>query len=274
MPAKFLRTPFSVHHLLIIEQAFNVVSVRTLKTSSADGGDPATAARIRDAAIVRFGRDVFTTGLRAIAEDAAVSPGLVVHYFGSKQGLRRACDEHVRAVIVAEKRAATTDGSAAQLLARLAEVERFAPITLYVVRSLREGGDLAVELFEDMIDDAAHYLEAGVAAGVIRPSRDPAARARVMAYQAMGSMLMWLTLHPEHAEQDPDRGGLPGAVRPEEPVDVAGLHGQVEPVQRRHFPERLAQVVDLDGRGHCSALAEKHEEKERRTRSTDHPVGW
>jgi AcrR family transcriptional regulator len=200
MPAKFLRTPFSVHHLLIIEQAFNVVSVRTQRTSSADGGDPATAARIRDAAIDRFGRDGFTTGLRAIAEDAAVSPGLVVHYFGSKQGLRRACDEHVRAVIIAEKRAATTDGSAAQLLARLAEVERFAPITLYVVRSLREGGDLAVELFEDMIDDATRYLEAGVAAGVIRPSRDPAARARVMAYQGMGSMLVWLTLHPEHAD--------------------------------------------------------------------------
>ncbi|CNE90972.1 transcriptional regulator [Mycobacterium tuberculosis] len=103
-------------------------------------------------------------------------------------------------MIAAEKRAAATDGSAARLLARLAEIERLAPLTRYVVRSLREGGDLAVELFEDMIDDATHYLEAGVAAGTIRPSRDPAARARLMAYQGMGSLLMWLTLHPEHAE--------------------------------------------------------------------------
>lgn len=195
----FFEAGFPGGHLLVIERAFNVVPVRTRNTSSTDG-DSGASARIRDAAIDRFGRDGFSTGLRSIAEDAAVSPGLVVHYFGSKQGLRRACDEHVREVIATEKRAATTDGSAAHLLARLADIERFAPVVLYVVRSLREGGDLAVELFEDMIDDATHYLEAGVAAGVIRPSRDPAARARVMAYQAMGSMLMWLTLHPEHAE--------------------------------------------------------------------------
>jgi AcrR family transcriptional regulator len=168
--------------------------------ASADGGDLGTAARIRDAAIERFGRDGFTVGVRAIAEDAAVSPGLVVHYYGSKQGLRRACDEHVREVIVTEKRAATTGGTAAGLLAQLADVERFAPVVLYVVRSMREGGDLAAELFEQMVDDAARYLEAGVAAGVIRPSRDPVARARVMAYQSMGSILMWLTMHPEHAD--------------------------------------------------------------------------
>lgn len=185
---------------MIIERPFNVVSVETPSASSPGRGDPDTAARIRDAAIDRFGRDGFTVGLRAIAEDAAVSPGLVVHYFGSKQGLRRACDERVREVIVTEKRAAATDGTAAGLLAQLADAERFAPVVLYVVRSLREGGDLAAELFEDMVADAVRYLDAGVEAGVIRPSRDPVARARVMAYQAMGSMLMWLTIHPEHAD--------------------------------------------------------------------------
>ncbi|MEU8344313.1 TetR family transcriptional regulator [Spirillospora sp. NPDC048832] len=174
--------------------------MRTRSTSSASGGDPGAAARIRDAAIARFGRDGFSAGLRAIAEDAAVSPGLVVHYFGSKKGLRRACDERVREVITTEKRAAATSGTAAGLLAQLADVERFAPVVLYLVRSLREGGDLAAELFEDMVADAARYLEAGVEAGVIRPSRDPAARARVMAYQATGSILMWLTTHPEHAD--------------------------------------------------------------------------
>ncbi|HEY8482039.1 MAG TPA: TetR family transcriptional regulator [Spirillospora sp.] len=170
--------------------------------SPEDGEDAAAATRIRDAAINRFGRDGFSVGLRAIAEDAAVSPALVVHYFGSKRGLRRACDERVREVIATEKRAAATDGTAAGLLAQLADVERFAPVVLYVVRSLREGGDLAAELFEDMVGDATRYLEAGVEAGVIRPSRDPAARARVMAYQAMGSMLMWLTLHPEQADPE------------------------------------------------------------------------
>ncbi|TQM67019.1 TetR family transcriptional regulator [Actinomadura hallensis] len=171
----------------------------TAKVTSG-GGDSGTAARILEAAVSRFGRDGFGVGLRAIAEDAAVSPGLIVHYFGSKQGLRRACDEHVREVIVTEKRAAATDGTAAGLLAQLADVERFAPVVRYMVRSLREGGDLARELFEDMVADAVRYLEAGVEAGVIKPSRDPVARARVLAYQATGSMLMWLTMNPEHAD--------------------------------------------------------------------------
>jgi AcrR family transcriptional regulator len=155
-----------------------------------------TADRIRDAAIARFGRDGFAVGLRAIAADAGVTAGLVVHHFGSKDGLRQACDEHVLAVIREEKTKATTDGSAAGLIAQLAEVERFAPMVLYVLRSLQAGGGLAAAFVEHMISDALEYLEAGVVAGVIRPSRDPEARARWLAYQTVGAMLLWSTLHP------------------------------------------------------------------------------
>jgi AcrR family transcriptional regulator len=58
--------------------------------------------RLRDAAIARFGRDGFAVGLRAIAAHAGVTAALIVHHFGSKEGLRRACDEHVLAVVRAE----------------------------------------------------------------------------------------------------------------------------------------------------------------------------
>jgi AcrR family transcriptional regulator len=156
-----------------------------------------TVDRIRDAAVARFGRDGFSVGLRAIAADAGVTAGLVVHHFGSKDGLRQACDEHVLAVIREEKTKATTDGSAAGLIAQLAEVERFAPMVLYVLRSLQAGGGLAAAFVEHMISDAQEYLEAGVAAGVVRPSRDPEARARWLAYQGVGGMLLWATLHPD-----------------------------------------------------------------------------
>src|SRR5690606_20135242 len=48
---------------------------------------PKTAARIRDAAIVEFAAHGFTKStVRAIAESAGVSPGLVIHHFGSKDG--------------------------------------------------------------------------------------------------------------------------------------------------------------------------------------------
>ena len=67
--------------------------------------DRTTRARIRDAAIAVFGEQGFSTGVRAVAAAAGVSPGLVNHHFGSKDGLRAECDAHVlEAIRVAERR--------------------------------------------------------------------------------------------------------------------------------------------------------------------------
>ena len=60
-------------------------------------------ARIRDAAIDQFGSRGFDTGVRAIAEAAGVSPALIIHHFGSKEGLRKACDDYIAAEIRSEK---------------------------------------------------------------------------------------------------------------------------------------------------------------------------
>ena len=57
--------------------------------------DLTARARIRDAAVARFGRDGFGVGVRAIAADAGVSAALVIHHFGSKDGLRAECDAFV-----------------------------------------------------------------------------------------------------------------------------------------------------------------------------------
>jgi AcrR family transcriptional regulator len=163
-------------------------------------GEFATSVRIRDAAIARFARDGFRVGLRAIAADAGVTAGLVIHHFGSKDGLRRACDEHVLGIMRQEKTKALTDGTGAMLLAQMAEVEQFAPMVQYVLRSMQAGGQFALEFVDHMIADAEKYLSAGEAAGVVRPSRDAAARTRYLAYQATGSMVLWFTLHGADAE--------------------------------------------------------------------------
>ncbi|WP_026875677.1 TetR/AcrR family transcriptional regulator [Jiangella gansuensis] len=161
-----------------------------------------TVERIRDAAIMRFGRDGFGVGLRAIAADAGVTAGLVVHHFGSKDGLRRACDDHVLAFIRAEKTKAATSGTASMLLAQLAEIDRFAPMLRYLLRSLQSGGTMAAELVEHMMADAQEYLAAGVEAGVFRPSRDPEARTRYLAYQNIGGMLLWASMHLDEYQED------------------------------------------------------------------------
>ena len=57
--------------------------------------DLTAAARIRDAAIEQFAQHGFAVGLRTIAEAAGVSAALVIHHFGSKEGLRKACDDYV-----------------------------------------------------------------------------------------------------------------------------------------------------------------------------------
>jgi AcrR family transcriptional regulator len=155
----------------------------------------ATPDRIRDAAVEVFGRHGFGVGLRSIAAEAGVTAGLVVHHFGSKNGLRRACDAYVLSVVRAEKTKALTDRTAVTLMAQLAEVEEFAPLVMYLLRSLQAGGELAVALLDRMIADADSYLAAGVAAGVVRPSRDAAARTRYLTFQTVGGMVLWFSLH-------------------------------------------------------------------------------
>lgn len=164
-----------------------------------DGGTT-TAGRIRTSAITRFGRDGFGVGLRTIAADAGVTAGLVVHHFGSKDGLRRACDDLALTFLRTEKESAVIDGDARTLIARMADVEQFAPIVRYLLRSFQAGGELATTLVEHMIADAEVYLAAGETAGVIRPSRDHEARTRLLAYQNIGGMLVWFTLHPDDGD--------------------------------------------------------------------------
>ncbi|TDD69185.1 TetR/AcrR family transcriptional regulator [Actinomadura darangshiensis] len=53
-------------------------------------------ARLRRAALHLFARDGFdAVTIRAVAAEADVSYALVRHHFGSKEGLRKAVDEHV-----------------------------------------------------------------------------------------------------------------------------------------------------------------------------------
>ncbi len=74
--------------------------------------DLTARARIRDAALELFAtRGVRGTTIRGVAEAAGVSPGLVQHHFGTKQGLREACDDYVMQSIRTLKSQALDEGS-------------------------------------------------------------------------------------------------------------------------------------------------------------------
>jgi AcrR family transcriptional regulator len=166
-----------------------------VRSASVDG-DLTARARIRDAAIRRFGADGFGASVRAIATEAGVSPGLVLHHFGSKDGLRAACDDHVLRLIREEEADAFVAGSPGDLLARFAVLDDFAPMVGYLVQTLLAGGDLAATLLRRMTTDAEQYLADAVAAGRMKPSRDPAARAAFLVDVGIGAVLSFVRRHP------------------------------------------------------------------------------
>ena len=157
--------------------------------------DLTAAARIRDAAIEQFGEHGFGVGLRAIAEAAGVSAALVIHHFGSKKGLRKACEDYIAETIRGTKSEALQSNDPATWFAQLAEIEEYAPLMAYLVRSMQTGGELANMLWRRMIDNAAAYMEEGVRAGTIKPSRDPQARARYLAITGGGGFLLYIQMH-------------------------------------------------------------------------------
>ena len=159
--------------------------------------DRTALARIRDAAIDQFGQHGFAVGLRTIADSAGVSAALVIHHFGSKAGLRTACDAYVAEVIREGKTESLQATDPAAWLAQMAEIEQYAPLMAYLVRSMQSGSDLAKSFWRTMIDDAEQYLDEGVRAGTLKPSRDPRARARYLAITGGGSFLLYLQMHDD-----------------------------------------------------------------------------
>jgi len=162
--------------------------------------DLTAVARIRDAAVDLFGREGFGVSVRAIAAAAGVSPGLVIHHFGSKDKLHRACDAYVAETIHASKSESITSADPATWMAQMAEIEQYAPLMSYLVRSMRSGGELAKTLWRTMIDNVEEYMAEGVRAGTVKPSADPAARARFLALANGGSFLLYLQLHPDPSD--------------------------------------------------------------------------
>ncbi|MFB9881372.1 helix-turn-helix domain-containing protein [Planobispora siamensis] len=193
--------------------------------------DRTARAVIRDRALELFaaqGPDSVT--VRQIASAAGVSPGLVIHHFGSKEGLRSAVDEHVAAVfdgLFARAEAGGLDmsdgGSFAETL--LENLPPGSSIPGYLRRLLLAGDAAGTTIFRRWFAAGAAATEALVARGLMAPGRDPAVRT---AFVMVGD-LMLLLLRDQLADVlGVDPLGAEGAARwAEEVLDIYrnGLFG-------------------------------------------------
>lgn len=153
--------------------------------------DRTTRAVIRDEALRLFaahGPDAVT--VRQIAAAADVSPGLVVHHFGSKEGLRREVDQYVLDVFEAMLGELTGEGGAELLdpgtgTSSLSEafarhLPEDSPLPGYLRRLLLSDADAGRLLFRRLYDLSRAALDGLAAAGLAAPGADPAVRAALL----------------------------------------------------------------------------------------------
>lgn len=169
--------------------------------SISDPDPPTTADRILRAAVARFATDGFARAtIRAIAADAGVSPGLVPHHFGSKDGLREACDQHV--IDFAESQIAQIGrmerGDERKTFGSLSYVYDQVPTMFgYMANALIEGGPRVDALVDRMVDISERFYADAERAGWCAPSQDRRARAVLSVIWDLGWMV--LTSHMNRA---------------------------------------------------------------------------
>lgn len=150
---------------------------------------PHTAERIRDAAISEFAAHGFAaTTVRRIAAVAEVSPGLVIHHFGNKDNLRRACDDHVFESVTEYKRQRAGASP-------LATVEMFRDDTLrvhleYLLVSLLDPSDQGQRFFDYYVDTLETIIGEGFAGYRLRPAEDTRAQATALAMLGLAPLLL------------------------------------------------------------------------------------
>jgi AcrR family transcriptional regulator len=160
-------------------------------------------ARIRNAAFLVIAElGVARTTIRGIAARAGVSPALVLHHYGSKQGVVDA----VSAWVVRHLRTVTSDvrTSASAVDAhrdRQLRFERAVSETPrlgdYVRRMLLDGSREGVEWFTQAVESSAAALAERERAGMARPSKDLRTEAAMLLLLGFAPVLLQPLL--EHA---------------------------------------------------------------------------
>jgi AcrR family transcriptional regulator len=120
--------------------------------------DLTARARIRDAAIDLFAeRGINAATVRDIALKAGVSSGLLRHHFGSKEGLRDACDEYAMAQLNELRQQLLAGGKLADQSFLGSVHPESMRLQTYLVRSMADGS--TPQLFQLMVTAGEQWME-------------------------------------------------------------------------------------------------------------------
>jgi AcrR family transcriptional regulator len=159
------------------------------------GSDLNARAKIREAALGLFAASGFGVSLRTIAEAAGVSAGLVVHHFGSKDGLRAAVDRSVLDLFLDRfdvlPRELPADQLAREMATVFSDVLGTSPdIRSYLRRCLLDETPAGTAIFDEVVAATHRGLELLEGAGGIRADSDPEWRPFQVLSVILGPLLM------------------------------------------------------------------------------------
>lgn len=155
---------------------------------------PETAEKILSAAVAEFAEHGFAkTTVRGIAAAAEVSPGLVIHHFGSKDKLRSACDDHVFELITSAK--ARNAEYASMAVQMMFDDPELATAVDYLVKSLLDPSEHGQRYFDHYVDLVESYITDGFAGYTFRQSQDSRGQAATIAVMALAPSLLEHRLH-------------------------------------------------------------------------------
>ena len=147
-------------------------------------------ARIRNTALRQFAERGFAaTTMRDVATAAGVSPALVQHHFGTKDGLREACDAHALAAYIDLAKRGVMKG---ELLDRHQIAQEASWLVRYLALALVEDSPAATAIFDALVAVTEDHLRTREGT-----TTDPHAQAVVLTAMRLGVTV--LHRHVGHA---------------------------------------------------------------------------
>jgi AcrR family transcriptional regulator len=157
--------------------------------------DLSARTKIREAALSLFGAEGFGVSVRTIADAAGCSPGLVIHHFGNKEGLREAVDQSVMETLLQRFGGIPKELPADELSRSMgnafADVIGASPVVRqYIRRSLLEGTPASKTIFDELLALTNESLGQLQRAGGLRESSDPQWRPYQLLFVILGTLLL------------------------------------------------------------------------------------